>query len=123
MPRLTRQELLGSERGERSDAVRARVQEARERQRLRYASIGVTCNAHLSGPVVRRHATVSPRAEELLASAVEALALTGRGFDRALKVARTVADLAAAPTIEADHIAEALSYREGFGDESLARAG
>ena len=64
-----------------------------------------------------------PDAEELLASAVETLALTGRGFDRALKVARTVADLAAAPNIEADHLAEALSYREGFGDEGLARAG
>ncbi len=58
-----------------------------------------------------------------MASAVETLALTGRGFDRALKVARTVADLAAAPNIEADHLAEALSYREGFGEESLARAG
>jgi magnesium chelatase family protein len=123
VPRLTKQELLGSGHGERSDVVRVRVQEARERQRHRYASLGVTCNAHLSGPLVRRHAKVSPRAEELLASAVEALALTGRGFDRALKVARTVADLAGAPHIESDHLAEALSYREGFGDEGLARAG
>ncbi len=131
MPRLTKQELLGSEHGERSDVVRDRVQEARERQRHRYRTMGVACNAHLSGPLVRRHALLAPHAEELLASAVETLALTGRGFDRALKVARTVADLAGASQVEVEHLAEALSYREGFGrrvlpepvDEAFAPAG
>ena len=103
--------------------VRERVQLARERQRHRYASIGVACNAHLSGPLVRRHARLTDGAEGLLASAVEALALTGRGFDRALKVARTIADLAGATDVEVEHLAEALSYREGFGEEGLARAG
>ena len=123
VPRLTKQELLGSERGERSDVVRRRVLAARERQRVRYAGIGVMCNAHLSGPLVRRHAQLSADAGRLLASAVDTLALTGRGFDRALKVARTVADLAGAGQIDVEHLAEALSYREGFGEEHLARAG
>jgi magnesium chelatase family protein len=123
VPRLTKQELLGSERGEPSDVVRRRVQEARERQLARHASIGVACNAHLSGPLIRRHAHLSADAGHLLASAVDTLALTGRGFDRALKVARTVADLAGARDIEVEHLAEALSYREGFGEEPLARAG
>jgi magnesium chelatase family protein len=123
VPRLTKQELMGSETGERSDVVRGRVQEARERQRRRYASIGVACNAHLSGPLVRRHVRFTSAAEEVLASAVESLALTGRGFDRALKVAMTVADLAGSPEVGVEHLAEALSYREGFGEGSLARAG
>jgi len=123
VPRLTKQELLGSGQGERSEVVRSRVQEARGRQRHRYASLGVACNAHLSGPLARRETRLTPKAEELLAVAVESLALTGRGFDRALKVARTVADLAAAERVEAVHLAEALSYREGFGEEGLARAG
>ena len=123
VPRLTKQELLGSERGERSDVVRGRVLAARERQRVRYGGIGVTCNAHLSGPLVRRHAQLSDDAGRLLASAVDTLGLTGRGFDRALKVARTVGDLAGARQIDVEHLAEALSYREGFGEEHLARAG
>jgi magnesium chelatase family protein len=123
VPRLSRQELLGAGQGEESHVVRERVQAARERQRDRYASMGVACNAHLSGPLARRQTRLTADAEELLASAVETLALTGRGFDRALKVSRTVADLAGAERVGVEHLAEALSYREGFGQEELARAG
>ena len=125
VPRLTKQELLGSEGGEPSALVRDRVQAARERQRHRYASLGALCNAHLPGPAIRRQARLDAAAEDLLARAVDTLALTGRGFDRALKVARTVADLGGSATVGADHLAEALSYRTGFeGEEDdVARAG
>jgi magnesium chelatase family protein len=124
IPRLTKEELLGSTAGEASALVRERVQLARERQRTRYASIGALCNAHLSGPVARREARLTDGARDLLARAVEAMALTGRGFDRALKVARTIADLDASDLVREEHLAEALSYRTGFGgDEELARAG
>ena len=51
------------------------------------------------------------------------MALTGRGFDRALKVGRTIADLAGADAVAAEHLAEALSYRDGLGEQELARAG
>jgi magnesium chelatase family protein len=122
VPRLSKGELLGESRGESSPAVRERVQAARERQRARYASLGVSCNGQLPGPLARREARLSASAEALLAKAVESLALTGRGFDRALKVARTIADLAGAEPTGADHVAEALSYRSADAGD-LARAG
>ena len=69
-------------------------------------------------------ASESPDAERLLGRAVDHMALTGRGFDRVIKVARTVADLAGAARVSEQHVAEALSYRTAFEqDEGLARAG
>jgi magnesium chelatase family protein len=124
IPRLTKQELMGEGRGEPSGVVRARVIEARERQRSRFASIGVGCNAHLPGPLVRRWVRLEPDADGFLADAVERLSLTGRGFDRLLKVGRTIADLSRAERVARPHLAEALSYRDGFDQEGvLARAG
>jgi magnesium chelatase family protein len=122
MPRLTKQELLGSSPGEPSSAARARVEAARDRQRHRWAALGVTSNAHLAGPVARRRCPLSADAERILTKAIESMALTGRGVDRAVKVARTAADLAGRDRIEADHLAEALSYRSGFGTEALPHA-
>ncbi|MCD6021575.1 MAG: magnesium chelatase [Actinomycetia bacterium] len=122
IPRLTKEELLGSSAGETSDVARTRVVEARDRQRRRWTALGVSCNAHLPGPVARRTCSLSSGAEALLTKAVEKLALTGRGFDRAIKVGRTVADLAGSERIETEHLAEALSYRTGFGTEELAHA-
>jgi magnesium chelatase family protein len=124
IPRLTKDELLGASAGEPSAVVRDRVIAARERQRHRYSALGITCNAHLPGPLARREALLSSDAEELLARAVEHMALTGRGFDRVIKVARTVADLEGADHVSRSHVAEALSYRTAFeADEDLARAG
>jgi magnesium chelatase family protein len=126
VPRLTREELMGAADGEPSDPVRARVEAARERQRVRYRELPVTCNAHLPGPLARRFGALDPSAAELLGAAVDAMALTGRGFDRVVKVARTIADLAASASVGADHVAEALGYRAAFERderEVLADAG
>lgn len=123
VPRLTKQELLGQEPGESSEPVRARVEEARARQRRRYAALGTYCNSQLPGPVARREARMSTSAESLLAQAVDMYALTGRGFDRALKVARTIADLAGSERVEPDHVVEALAYRQMPSLSELERAG
>jgi magnesium chelatase family protein len=114
VPRLTKHELLGADVGEPSAAVRSRVVAARQRQLDRYASMGITCNAHLPGPSVRRQAGLTAAAERYLGNAVERAALSGRGFDRVLRVGRTIADLAGAHRVDIDHVREALSYREAL---------
>jgi magnesium chelatase family protein len=122
VPRLTRHELLGAEPAEASAEVRARVIAARERQLARLSGTGWTCNAHLPGPVARRQAALTDTAERSLGQAVERSALSGRGFDRVLKVARTIADLESSPRIGNGHVLEALSYREAFDTARPARA-
>ena len=101
-----------------------RRRRSRRRSCANASSRRASGNAHRPGPLARREAHLSSGAEELLARAVEHMALTGRGFDRIIKVARTVADLNGADRVSRSHVAEALSYRTAFEhDEDLARAG
>jgi magnesium chelatase family protein len=123
VPRLTKHELMGGEQGEPSSAIRDRVQAARDRQLERWSDLGLACNAHLPGPIARRRVGLTRAGEATLEAAVDQLALTGRGFDRAIKVARTVADLAGADEVDTEHVAEALSFRDGVVLDGLARAG
>ena len=97
--------------GESSAAVRVRVLAARDLQRARYGADGPRSNAALRGAALRQWCQPDAGGRALLRKAVAAFGLSARGYDRVLKVARTIADLAAAATVREDDVAEALQYR------------
>jgi magnesium chelatase family protein len=96
---------------ESSAVIRERVLQARQRQLARNMAVGVRLNAELQGRSVWRYCRPDPRARHLLAQAVERLGLSARGYDRVLKVSRTIADLAGDDVVSAEHVGEALQYR------------
>jgi magnesium chelatase family protein len=84
---------------------------ARERQLARLAGTGVYANGHMSARHLRRLCSLDADATAFLDKAYERMRLSARACDRVLKVAQTIADLEAAPSIAAAHVAESLSYR------------
>ena len=96
---------------ESSAEVRKRVEAARQIQRRRYAGTGVTCNARLTPALLKKYCVLTPEADRLLAAAYERMGLSGRSYDRLLRVARTIADLAGSEQIGPDHVAEAIQFR------------
>ncbi len=123
VPRLTRAELVGAGEGEPSVAVRERVETARARQRARLAGTPWACNAHVPGRRARTEARMTDEAATMLGRAVDALGLSGRGFDRTVRVARTIADLAGAGHVGAEHVSEALGYRALAAEGEVSRTG
>lgn len=103
--------LAESARPEGSDAVRARVTAARARQTERLAGTGAFCNSGMDTRTMRRLVRASAGAERRLAEGHAFLGLSARGHARVLRVARTIADLAARARVEAADVEEALGYR------------
>ncbi len=97
--------------GEPTSAIRERVVGARARQLERHAASGVRLNAQLQGRSVWRQCRPDAAARRLLQQAVDRLGLSARGYDRVLKVARTIADLDGADAVAGEHVGEALQYR------------
>jgi len=97
--------------GEPSAAVAARVEAARKRQRAREARTGVALNSDLPPRALREVAAADAEGEALLRVAMERFGLSARGHDRALRVARTLADLESAEAVGGRHVAEALHFR------------
>lgn len=109
--RLKKEELLEKRSGENSSDIRDRVNKAREIQRERFINTDVLCNARMTSKQIKKYCRLSSDAENLLKAAILHLKLTGRSYDRILKVARTIADFDGIEIIDSKQIAEAIQYR------------
>ncbi len=110
-PALSLTELRNEKPGETSAAMRERVDASRTRQHARFTGTKITANARMTHAQIRRHCAVDDALGDLLQRAMEQLQLSARAYDRILKVARTIADLAGAERIESPHLLEAIQYR------------
>lgn len=99
-------------RGGEAAAARERIRAARETQAHRLRPHGLSVNADMRARHIEQLARLSETAERALIEAARKLGLSGRGFHRTIKVARTVADLSGAESIELPHMLEALRYRQ-----------
>ena len=105
-------DLAKMESGEPSSAIRERVIAARKIQEERYRAFkGIHCNAQMTERMLHDFAQPDAKSLEMLRMAMERLKLSARAYGRILKVARTIADLAASPEVQLPHIAEAVGYR------------
>jgi magnesium chelatase family protein len=111
VPRIEFEKLAATVPAESSATVRARVEAARERQAERFVDTTVVCNGDMGPPEVRQFCRLDGPSENLMRSAMAKMHLSARAFHRLLKLARTIADLAAQPDIRPEHVAEALQYR------------
>ncbi|HEX3244876.1 MAG TPA: YifB family Mg chelatase-like AAA ATPase, partial [Chloroflexota bacterium] len=111
VPRVEYEQLASTEVAESSAAVRARVEAARSVQQARFTGTELTCNADMGVSEVREYCMLDETSQNLARTAVERMGLSARGYHRVLKVARTIADMAEAQSIEAAHLAEAIQYR------------
>jgi magnesium chelatase family protein len=111
VPRVDYEKLTDDRLGEPSEAIRARVERARERQRVRFDGTGVTCNADMGTSEVRRICKLDETGRTLVRAAMQQLQMSARAFHRILKLSRTIADLAGSEQIATPHLAEAIQYR------------
>ncbi len=112
VPRLTTDELINTKSDtEPSSEIRKRVVAARKIQAKRYADEGILTNAELSSKQIKKYCKLDEKTLEFLKSAAQKFQLSGRKYDRVLKIARTIADLGGNKDIKLEHITQALQYR------------
>lgn len=115
VPALKYEDLARKEPGESSNAIRERVNRARQIQLERFKTLKrkrpIYCNGQMETREIRKFSQISKECEELFRIAVERFGLSARAYDRVLKIARTIADLEGKDEIGKEHISEAIQYR------------
>ncbi len=112
VPQVKFREISGDKTGETSAEIRARVIAARQRQQKRFAhKPKISCNARLGPKELKEFCALDDATKEMLKMAMTELNFSARAYDRIVKVARTIADLAGAENISSEHVSEAIQYR------------
>jgi magnesium chelatase family protein len=118
VPRLRYEEMATEQQAEPSKTIAGRVAAARACQAARFAGTGVFCNAQMNHRQIKDRCQISKDAQELLRQAFEKMNLNARSYDRIIKVAQTIADLAGQNRIDYEHMAEAVQLRLTVADSS-----
>lgn len=103
--------ISSKEKAESSSEIKKRVNRARAIQQKRFEGTDISCNAKMTPAATQKYCTMSPQADAMMKDSFKKLGMSGRAYDKILRVARTIADLDDSENIEAKHIAEALQYR------------
>lgn len=111
VPQVKFREMSGERAGETSAQIRERVVAARERQQARFAGSRITCNARMGTRELKNFCALDDATSELLKFAMTDLNFSARAYDRIIKVARTIADLAGSDSLRSEHVSEAIQFR------------
>ncbi|MBI5150557.1 MAG: YifB family Mg chelatase-like AAA ATPase [Candidatus Omnitrophica bacterium] len=112
VPALATMEIIVSGgSGEPSRAIKERAVRARAIQQKRFGENGVFANAYMNHRQIKQFCGLDDEGKKLIKMAVEELGLSARGYDKILKITRTIADLAGSQQVQAEHLAEAIQYR------------
>ncbi len=111
VPAVPYNELTGTTPQESSENIRQRVMKARDFQSNRFSRTKIFCNAQMGSRHIRNFCRLNASSAKLLEFAVEKFGLSARGYNRILKIARTIADLSGSETINETHVSEAIQYR------------
>ena len=108
---VTYGDMTDASLSESSEAIKERVQRAREIQTHRFAGTAFFCNAQMDAEAIKKYCALDAASEALLKQAFASLNMSARGYHRILKVARTIADLEQNEAIGPAHVAQAIGYR------------
>ncbi len=111
VPPVEFERISSLDKEESSAAIRERVQAAREIQNRRFRGTGISCNAKITPELLPQVCEMTDAARDTLKGVFERMGLSARAYDRILKVARTIADMNGAETIDKPHIAQAVQFR------------
>ncbi len=111
VPNVQYKDLASDSTGESSEEIGEKVAEARKTQLKRFQGLKYSTNSRMSTKAIKKHCLLDNQAEELLHQAMTELGISARGYNKILKVSRTIADLDHSKDIRLEHISEAIQYR------------